>query len=248
MEKDFWEKISDNYDEEIHDVLKSDQKSIVTAHINRIASKQKTVGDIGCAIGKWLPLLSGLFKEVHAIDISQSNIDYAKTNHGHLKNIRFRQMDMTVNPKTKYSFDVIVCVNAILIPDYEKRQVFFKNLNRFLKPKGNLVLVVPAFESYLFSEFIIDRSNRKENIADDEIKGKISKAEHFAFKLGAAKLEQTPTKHYLEEELITTLGDFGFTNINVEKVEYSWDKEVHDLPNKPLGLYPWDWLVTAVKK
>ena len=61
MKRSYWEKMAPAYNEEIFDVLQNDKKGLIISAINKYASKRKTVIDIGCAIGKWLPVLSPLF-------------------------------------------------------------------------------------------------------------------------------------------------------------------------------------------
>ena len=78
MDRNYWEKIAPAYDTEIFDVLKNDSKGIIVSAVNQFASAQKSVIDIGCAIGKWLPVLSPAFKKVYAIDISIENLSIAK--------------------------------------------------------------------------------------------------------------------------------------------------------------------------
>ena len=70
MKRSYWEKIAPSYNDEIFDVLHNDKKALVSSAIQKYSSKRKTVIDIGCAIGKWLPVLSPLFKKVIAVDIS----------------------------------------------------------------------------------------------------------------------------------------------------------------------------------
>ena len=73
MKRSYWEKIAPSYSEEIFDVLHNDKKALICSVIKKYASKKKTVIDIGCAIGKWLPVLSPAFKNVIAVDISAKN-------------------------------------------------------------------------------------------------------------------------------------------------------------------------------
>ncbi|HEU5167843.1 MAG TPA: methyltransferase domain-containing protein, partial [Chitinophagaceae bacterium] len=75
MDRTYWEKIAPDYNEEIFDVLRNDSKGVIIAVIKKLASKNKTVIDIGCAIGKWLPILSPPFKKVYAVDISAENLE-----------------------------------------------------------------------------------------------------------------------------------------------------------------------------
>ena len=78
MDRTYWEKIAPDYNEEIFDVLKNDRKGLIVSAIKKLSSKKKTIIDIGCAIGKWIPLLSPLFKKVYAVDISRENLEIAK--------------------------------------------------------------------------------------------------------------------------------------------------------------------------
>ncbi|HQU56777.1 MAG TPA: methyltransferase domain-containing protein, partial [Chitinophagaceae bacterium] len=73
MKRSYWEKTASHYEDEIFDVLQNDKKGIIRSAIQKYASNKKTAIDIGCAVGKWLPILSKNFKKVMAIDISAEN-------------------------------------------------------------------------------------------------------------------------------------------------------------------------------
>jgi hypothetical protein len=64
MDRKYWEKIAPGTSEEIFDVLQNDLKGIIRSAIRKTSSTSKTVLDAGCAVGKWLPLLSPLFKRI----------------------------------------------------------------------------------------------------------------------------------------------------------------------------------------
>ena len=78
MERNYWEKMAPTYGDKIFDVLANDRKALIRAVIMQYAGKNKSVIDIGCAIGKWLPVLAPAFKKVVAVDISAKNLDIAK--------------------------------------------------------------------------------------------------------------------------------------------------------------------------
>ena len=135
MDRTYWEKIAPDYNEEIFDVLKNDSKGVIVAGIKKVASKNKTVIDIGCAIGKWLPVLSPVFKKVHAVDISAENLEIAKKLYPKFTNVEYGRVDMS-NPKAKMPLcDVGICINAILTHSLKKRNVFFANLKKVHKKK-----------------------------------------------------------------------------------------------------------------
>jgi 2-polyprenyl-3-methyl-5-hydroxy-6-metoxy-1,4-benzoquinol methylase len=78
MDRKYWEKIAPDYNEEIFDVLHNDKKSVIRSVIKSVAAPSKTVIDIGCAVGKWLPVLAPAFKKVTAVDISYKNLVIAQ--------------------------------------------------------------------------------------------------------------------------------------------------------------------------
>ena len=77
MEKKYWEKIAPIYETEIFDVLKNDRSGKIVKSILSFAGKKKSIIDIGCAVGKWMPVLAPNFGKVNAIDISAKNLQIA---------------------------------------------------------------------------------------------------------------------------------------------------------------------------
>jgi hypothetical protein len=64
---------------------------------------------------------------------------------------------------------------------------------------------------------------------------------------GIVKISDTPTKHYLKEEIVLFFRDAGFTVLEVEKVEYSWAEDFEEAPDWMQDPHPWDWMVVARK-
>jgi SAM-dependent methyltransferase len=247
MDKAYWENIFERYDEEIFDVLENDHNEVIVSFLEKFASSEKIIADIGCGIGKWLPLLSSQFGKVVAIDFSESNVDYAAKKYKGLENVTYEVGDMTVGLKSSFRFDLILCVNAVITESYPKRQAFFKNLSGGLQKDGHLVLVVPSLESALYVEYILNKCDRKNGISENEVDNEAHNAGHDEFKKGIVNLNQVPTKHYLEEELIDILYEFGFAIQKIAKVEYTWDTEIGKVPGWLKSPYPWDWVVLAKK-
>ena len=247
MDRKYWEKIAPDYDEEIFDVLHNDKKSIIRSAIEKIATSSSTVIDIGCAVGKWLPVLSPGFKKVIAVDISEKNLQTAKTTYPHLTNIEYIRTDMSVDNILLPKADVAVCINAILTDSLKKRTAFFSNLGSCLKKNGWLILVVPSLESWLCTRIIqsqwqIDKKLFAEKIPDEDA------AKKYANILqGNADIDNVPTKHYLREELGLLLSREGFKMKECEKIEYSWDTEFIEPPEWLTQPRPWDWMVVAKK-
>ncbi len=248
MNKAYWEKKSAVYDDEIFDVLKNDKKKVITSIIKRIASPEKTIADVGCGIGKWLPLLASQFGKVIAIDLSEANINYACKRYKRLKNVTCFAGDMAKSLNGVNPVDAILCVNAVITSEHSKREAFFKNLSRSVMKNGYMVLLVPSFESTMYAEYMLDKINCKNGISRKRMSGSVDKVFFENLKHGVVNIDNVPTKHYLEEELIDTLRDFDFIVETIRKVEYGWNTEIDPAPKWLKAPYPWDWAVLAKKK
>ena len=247
MDKKYWETIAPKYDEEIFDVLQNDRSGKIVAAIEKIASKESSVIDIGCAIGKWVPLLAENFKFVIAADISVTNLIIAKEKNAKFTNVEYVAMDMSADTLTITPCDVAVCINAILTDSLPKRINFFQSLNISINKNGYLVLVVPSLESKLYTNIIANRWN-----VDDDHDEKIASSKK-AFELaknikqGVTDIDDVPTKHYLKEELELLLALESFEVMQVEKINYTWKTEFNSPPKWLKGPYPWDWMCVAKK-
>src|ERR1043165_3931060 len=200
MDRNYWEKIAPDYNEEIFDVLKNDNKGLIISAIKKVASKSKTVIDIGCAIGKWLPVLSPTFKSVHAVDISKENLEIARNLYSEFSNVEYDRIDMSSAKARMPLCDVGICINAILTDSLKKRNVFFNNLRKCIKKNGHLILVIPSLESSLLTSIIRQRWDPDKD-ANDVIKKNKSGSQLKNILQGNAEIDNVPTKHYLKEEL-----------------------------------------------
>jgi SAM-dependent methyltransferase len=246
MDRTYWEKIAPDYHEEIFDVLRNDTKGVIVSSIKKVAAKNKTVIDIGCAIGKWLPVLSPAFKKVYAVDISAENLEIAKKLYPAFTNVEYGRIDMS-NPKAKMPVcDVGICINAILTDSLKKRNVFFTNLKKCIRKKGHLILVIPSLESSMLTSIIRQRWNPDKD-ADGVINKKNSSGQLKNMLQGNAEIDRVPTKHYLKEELQLLLNNEGFKAVDFQKIEYEWDTEFLQPPKWLTEPKPWDWMVLARK-
>lgn len=247
MKRNYWEKIAPTYADEIFDVLHNDKKAHIRAVINKHASKTKTVIDIGCAIGKWLPVLSPLFKKVIALDISAKNLAIAKELHATLKNVDYLRADMS-GAKTKVpACDFGICINAILTPDAKDRAIFFASLSSCVKKGGRIVITVPSLESWLLSSVIQQHYKIDRTLFPIEKNSKEAIRKWNNIRKGNADIDEVPHKHYLNEELQLLLADEGFEAEEFQKIEYNWDTEFIKAPKWLKEPRPWDWMVVAKK-
>lgn len=247
MDRQYWEDIAHNYNSEIFDVFRNDRSGVIVAAIERYASRRKTVIDIGCAVGKWLPFLSERFKQVTAADISAINLQLAKENCSTLKNVEYVRMDMSADKLKIRPYDFAICINAILTDSHKKRINFFRSLSKSVKRGGALVIVVPSIESALFSSFMFDQWKLKDNepLANSRPADAIKKYNNL--RRGIVDIDKVATKHHQREEMIVLLRNAGFETVQVSKVEYEWSTEFDNPPSWMKAPYPWDWLFVAEK-
>jgi 2-polyprenyl-3-methyl-5-hydroxy-6-metoxy-1,4-benzoquinol methylase len=248
MKRSYWEKIAPSYNEEIFDVLENDEKALIRSAIKKYAAPHKIVIDIGCAIGKWIPVVSPLFKKVYALDISEKNLHIARLLHFQYKNVEYIRADMSGKKNTVPKADVAICINAILSSSLKDRTVFFESLPRCVKRGGHLLLVVPSLESYLLTNIIGHQWKIDRAILDKKIHSKTALKKWKNIRQGNADIDNVPTKHYLREELSLLLNQQGFECLEFEKIEYSWETEFNRPPKWLKEPKPWDWLAIARKK
>jgi SAM-dependent methyltransferase len=248
MKRAYWEKMAPSYQEEIFDVLKEDKKSLIRKAIKKYAHPQQDVIDIGCAVGKWFPVLSPLFKKVIALDISAENLRIAKDTYPQYNNIEYLRGDMS-NPRIRLpKCEMGICINAILTPDPKDRVIFFKNLSTCIKEKGILILSVPSLESFLLTK-IVQQEYKIDAALFPSLKNAKKGLENWNKILrGVGDIDEVPHKHFLGEEIQLLLDRSGFNTLQLKKIEYTWDTEFHRPPNWLQSPRPWDWMVVAQKK
>lgn len=248
MDRKYWETIAPKYDDEIFDVLQNDTSGSIVAAIEEIASPEKTIMDIGCAIGKWIPVLAPKFKLVIAADISAKNLQIAKEKYAEYDNVEYQRMDMSADELTVTPCDAAICINAILTDSLEKRINFFQALSLCINSGGDLVLVVPSLESKLYTNIIANRWNIDDAEDDKSLAGKKAIQKINNINQGVTDIDNVPTKHYLKEELELLLTQEGFDVTLIKKIKYGWDTEFQNPPEWLAEPYPWDWMCTAKKK
>jgi 2-polyprenyl-3-methyl-5-hydroxy-6-metoxy-1,4-benzoquinol methylase len=247
MNRKYWEKIAPDYNEEIFDVLRNDKKAIIRSIIKKLASPSKTVIDVGCAVGKWLPVLSPAFKKVIAIDISAKNLAIAQKNYPQLTNVEYILANMSGGKTKLPKSDVGVCINAILSDSLKKRTVFFRNLSLCLKKGGHLILVVPSLESWLYTRIIQNQWKIDKELFNEKLSGKEAIKRYRNIQQGNVEIDNVATKHYLREELILLLSQEGFGIEDCQKIEYGWNTEFIKAPQWLQKPGPWDWMIIARK-
>ncbi len=247
MKRSYWEKIAHSYNDEIFDVLHNDKKALIRSVINKHASKKKTVIDIGCAIGKWLPVLSPAFKKVYALDISAKNLEIAQQLYPQYKNVEYVRADMSGRNTKVPRCDFGICINAILTADTKDRNIFFQSLSACVKKGGRIVITIPSLESFLLTSIVQQQWKIDKSLFPKTTNAKEALKKWNNIRQGNADIDNVPHKHYLKEELQLLLFNEGFSAEEFQKIEYNWDTEFLKPPKWLKEPKPWDWMVVAKK-
>ncbi len=248
MKRMYWEEIAPVYDDVIFDVLENDRKATIRSAIEQIASPGKSVIDIGCAVGKWLPVLAPAFGKVFALDISAKNLEIARLRHRAHSNIDYVRADMSKKGEPLPRADAGICINAILTPSRKDRDIFFANLGRCIRRGGALVLGMPSLESALLSSLIATRWKVDPDILNKKISAARALKKWDGLREGNVDIDDMPHKHYLREELEILLAQAGFKVSRIQKIEYGWRTEFRKPPKWLIKPGPWSWMVVAIRK
>lgn len=247
MKRSYWEKMAPKYGDEIFDVLHNDKKALIRTVIRKYASKKKSVIDIGCAIGKWLPVLSPAFKKVIAVDISAKNLAIAQELYPQYKNVAYLRADMSGKKTQVPQCDFGICINAILTPDLKDRTIFFQSLTACVKKGGRIVITIPSLESWLLTNIIQQQHKIDRQLFPPDKKAKEAIRRWNNIRKGNVDIDNVPHKHYLKEELQILLANEKFVAEEFQKIEYDWSTEFNKPPKWLKEPKPWDWMVVARK-
>jgi len=145
------------------------QVSLYLSLFDNLRFKNKNILEVGCGRGGGIKALNKYFnfKEVHACDLNERNIEYCKTNNN--TKINFKVLDAQNLDYPSNHFDIIINVESS--HNYQNFPLFFNEVKRILKPDGIFLYTDtgPAIEFFpnffhLFKNII--RTDITENVAN----------------------------------------------------------------------------------
>ncbi len=251
MEPGDWKKAAGDYEGEVLSVFDNDREGKIKAFIKRFGTNQGQATDLGCGVGKFLPLLAGNFGKVHACDYSRAMLDSAHTQHGNLGNVTFSACDLRKSPPDSLPSDFVLCVNVIITASLAARQKMWQNLAEAVLPGGHVALVIPSLESALLTRHRLVEWNLRDGQSPGRaLQSGFGNKDPDGISIargGILDCAGMLTKHYLETEISTTAKRFNFDERGVEKIEYRWNTEFHNPPRWMREPFPWDWLAVLKK-
>lgn len=234
----YWDSIAPQWTKEIFNTLQEDKNRVILAELRRAARSARNIADFGCGIGTYLPTLARLFDEVHGFDHSKVCVELARQRICRRRSVTVHQA--AVAPRDRQGqFDAVLCVNVAIAPNRAAWYGVLRSASALLKPRGKLILVVPAAESAT----LIAKAEQPEpeQLAIDTASDTGSAPDRD----GIVSIEGVPTKHYTRTELNDTLAELGLHVSRIRRVEYSWRSQAVAPPLELRQTRPWDWLAVA---
>ncbi|MGH7667933.1 MAG: class I SAM-dependent methyltransferase [Gemmatimonadaceae bacterium] len=239
MNRDYWDRQTDHWDEDIFDSLREDVRGVIRRAIRAAAARHRAVIDFGCGVGGYLSLLSRAFDSVHAIDWSARCVDRARACAHELPNVTVERNTPRALTRLDRGFGCVVAANVVIHPDGRVRRPLWHAIRRVVKRGGSGIFVVPSLESAAYCE-AVRRATAPRRVAAYDFHPNTPGAE-----AGTVSIEGVPTKHYTADELGAVLALSAFRVTRLSRVSYRWSTEALNPPRHMRARLPWDWLAEA---
>jgi SAM-dependent methyltransferase len=223
----YWDAIAATWDDEVFDTLAHDRHGVIVRELRQLARSSKRVADFGCGVGKYLPVLSALFQDVHGFDQSPVCIGHARVRVRGRSNVTLH-VGLAAGCRHVAAFDAAVCVNAAIHPARARWQHVLREASRLVGQGGSLLTVVPAFESALLIQRL--QGGAGDYCAHPGVDGVVD-------------IQGVPTKHFRRAELGAVLLALGASSNRIVHVEYSWRSVGIAAPGTVQ--LPWDWMAIS---
>ncbi|MEO8590318.1 MAG: class I SAM-dependent methyltransferase [Flavobacteriales bacterium] len=239
-----WDQVADSFEEEIFNVPANDTKGFIQHWVERLAAPDAVATDLGCGVGRTLPMLADRYAKVYAVDVSSQCLEVAAKACVDRDNISYVHADLSKDRNSYPATDVVLCINTLLNASLEIREPLIDRTCRSVKRGGHLLLVVPSLNSALLTAYRHLQWNLRDGM-DPRNAQRAAALHGKGLEHGIVHIDGVPTKHYLKEELEALFAARGFAVESIEKLEYPWNTEFDAPPKWMKAPYPWDWFVVA---
>jgi SAM-dependent methyltransferase len=239
VNRDYWDRQVDGWDDEIFDSLAEDVRGVIRRALRAAASRHDVVLDFGCGVGGYLPFLARTFARVHAVDWSGACVAHARRRAAPLGNVTVERSTSRALARLAHGFGCVVSANVVIHPDGRVRRRLWRSIRGVVKRGAQGIFVVPSLESAAYCEFVRRLTLPRAQSAYDfhpTMRGPEG---------GIVSIDGVPTKHYTGDEIGATLALAGFRLTALTRVRYAWATEQLTPPPRARGTLPWDWLATA---
>lgn len=246
MDEQDWDDVAATFDEDIFSVPRHDRRRKLLKRVQRHAGKDRVAADIGCGIGRTVPMLAEHFGSVQAMDISRKCLARAERAHARFHNVAYHHADLARSVPFP-PVDFALCINVLLTAVRAKRQAMMANLCAAVRPGGHLLLVTPALESALYASHRLVQLHEQQGMKPAVAQRKAAR-ETTKLDMGIVVVNGVPTKHHLKEELADLLAAEHMEVEEIRKIEYPWPYLLSEAPADMPPPMPWNWMAVAQRK
>lgn len=240
-----WDEVADTFDEEILDVPRHDRRKRILRTVRLYGGKKRTAADLGCGIGRTIPMLAENFGRVWATDISKRCLKRAERTYARYNNVEYHHADLS-RELPFAPVDFALCINVLLVASRAKRQAMLDNVCAAVKPGGHLLLVTPAVESALYATHRLVQLYEAEGMKP-AVAQRMASRDTTRLDMGVVMVNGTPTKHFLKEELADVLSLRHMKVKDIKKIEYPWAYTLAEAPADMPPPMPWNWMALVEK-
>ncbi len=131
-------------DEEFYALGASDWRDFLV-HWQRYGIRDGVAVEIGCGAGRLTKHMAGHFREVHALDVSEDMISYARRNIER-DSVSFTVVDGSVIPRASGSVDAVFSAQVFQHLDKQVDvENYLREIGRVLAPGGSMMIHIPVF-------------------------------------------------------------------------------------------------------
>ena len=139
MHEQEWDQVANTFEEQIFNVPANDHRGLINQAVERFASRDAVATDLGCGVGRTLPLLAGHFGRVHAVDVSSACLAVAEEACRSHDNIRYVHADLARDRRGYPQADLVLCINTWLNADPAMRMGIVRNTCQSVKRGGHQI-------------------------------------------------------------------------------------------------------------
>lgn len=245
MSCEYWDSVSENYEQEITSVFFRDSEGLIAQRISAAgaARMEAKAADLGCGVGNFVPSLADAFASVYACDWSETGLSLAREKCSEYENTKFYRIDLVEDEIPFELVDFALCVNVLIMPELEDRLCAWRAVTNQVTSGGTLLLVAPSHESAQMELYngLESCLNEGDSCADAVETTQNAGACASDLQLGVFSINGTRTKHYLKAELRMMLDSHEFDISEVVRIVYPKD-DANRMSES------WDWLVVAKRR
>lgn len=199
----------------------------------------KVVADLGCGPGHFLPALKAASK-IYAVDWAENLLQQAR-NRGPGQttyvNADMRQLQL---PEP---LDLVLCINSLMPESHEDALAILKNMLSLLKPDGLLLLVVPAWESFMLGYNLVHFAAAAQGQEQESERAILARfRDYFNNPFGYIRYTDETYRHWLHDEMLLIPAlHFGAEVLNVFRLAIRWSDVLPNIAFADVTPPPWLW-------